>query len=125
MIQILKSNLDYGNIILQGNLQTKSFFLLNQAELYKKSNFYLQKILLDFSKNKNFLFLKKKKKGKIYEIPKIWNQLKYVYQTLKIFIKNLFFYKYDFKLAIFKNNNINSPIIFKNKKSKFLLLQFY
>ena len=46
--------------------------------------------------------------------------IKYVYQTLKIFIKNLFFYKYDFKLAIFKNNNINSPIIIKSKKRKFL-----
>ena len=38
MIQILKSNIDYGNMILEGFFQTKSFFLLNQAELYKKSN---------------------------------------------------------------------------------------
>jgi len=120
MIQILKPSLDYGNIILEGYFQTKSFFLLNQAELYKKSNFYLQKILLDFSKNKNFLFLKKNKKGKIYEIPKILNQLKYACRTLKIFIKKLFFYKYNFKLAIFKNNNINSPIIIENDRKKFL-----
>ena len=56
MIQVLKQNLDYGNIILEGSFQTKSFYLLNQAELYKKSNFYLKKILLDFSKKKkNFI----------------------------------------------------------------------
>ena len=120
MIQILKSNLDYGNIILEGYFQTKSFFLLNQAELYKKSNFYLQKILLDFSKNKKLLFLKKKKKGKIYETPKIWNQLKYVYQTSKILIKKLFIYENNFKLALFKKNNISSPIIIENEKRKFL-----
>ena len=120
MIQILKSNIDYGNMILEGFFQTKSFFLLNQAELYKKSNFYLQKILLDFSKNKKFLFLEKKKKGKIYETPKIWNQLKYVYQTLKIFTEKLFLDKYNFKLALFKKTNANSPIIIKNNKRKFL-----
>ena len=120
MIQILKSNLDYGNIILEGYFQTKSFFLLNQAELYKKSNFYLQKILLDFSKNKKLLFLKKKKKGKIYETPKIWNQLKYVYRTSKILIKKLFIYENNFKLALFAKNNISSPIIIENEKRKFL-----
>ena len=120
IIQILKSNLDYGNVILEGYFQTKSFFLLNQAELYKKSNFYLQKILLDFSKNKKFLYLKKKKKGKIYETPKILNQLKYVYQTLKIFIEKLLFYKNNFKLALFEKNKIKSPKIIENDKRKFL-----
>ena len=69
MIQTINNGLDYGNIILEGFVQTKSFFLLNQAELYKKSNVYLKKILLDFSKNKKILFIKKIKKVKIYETP--------------------------------------------------------
>ena len=43
MIQILKQSLDYGNIVLDGNFQTKSFFLLNQAELYKKVIFIYKK----------------------------------------------------------------------------------
>ena len=70
MIQILKPNLDYGKIILEGFFQTKSFFLLNQAELYEKSNFYLEKVLLDFSKKKKFFFLKKRKKGRFMKFRK-------------------------------------------------------
>tara|TARA_B100001250_G_C19796644_1_gene789023 strand:+ start:697 stop:2271 length:1575 start_codon:yes stop_codon:yes gene_type:complete len=120
MIQKINEGLDYGNIILEGFVQTKSFFLLNQAELYLKSNFYLKKFLLDFSKNKKFIFIKKGKKGKIYETPKIYNQIKYILQTNKILIKKLFFNKYNFKLALFKENNIAYPIVVKNDKNKFL-----
>ena len=43
MIQKIERSLDYGKIILRGKFQTKSFFLLNQAELYQKSNFYIKK----------------------------------------------------------------------------------
>ncbi len=118
MIQILKPNLDYGKIILEGFFQTKSFFLLNQAELYEKSNFYLEKVLLDFSKKKKFFFLKKKKKGKIYEIPKIINQIKYTCQTIKNLTKKLFINNYNFKLALFNLNM--KPLIIENDRKKFL-----
>ena len=120
MIQIINKRLDYGNIILEGFLQTKSFFLLNQAELYKKSNIYLKKILLDFSKNKKFLFIKKRKKGKIYETPKVYNQIKYVCQTIKVLTKKIFVDNYNFKLALFKLDNISAPLIIKSDKKKFL-----
>ena len=118
MIQALKQNLDYGNIILEGSFQTKAFYLLNQAELYKKSNFYLKKILLDFSKKKKISFLKKKKKGKIYETPKISNQIKYLFQTVKFITRKLFFKKYNFKLALFNLNK--NPLFIENDKKKFL-----
>ena len=36
MLQKINRDLDFGNIILEGFVQTKSFFLFNQAELYKK-----------------------------------------------------------------------------------------
>ena len=120
MIQTINNGLDYGNIILEGFVQTKSFFLLNQAELYKKSNVYLKKILLDFSKNKKIFFIRKKKKGKIYETPKIYNQLKYIAQTIKVLVKKIFLNNYNFKLALFKIGNINSPLIINNDKKKFL-----
>ena len=120
MLQKINRDLDFGNIILDGFVQTKPFFLLNQAELYKKSNFYLKKILLDFSKRKKFLFLKKTKKGKIYETPKIYNQIKYICQTLKILTKKYFLNNYDFKLALFNENKINSPLIIKSDQNKFL-----
>lgn len=120
IIQIINKGLDYGNIILEGFVQTKSFFLLNQAELYKKSNYYLKKILLNFSKNKKFFFIRKKKKGKIYETPKVYNQIKYVYQTIKVLVKKIYLDKYNFKLAQFKLDNVNSPLIIKSDNKKFL-----
>ena len=120
MIQTINQALDYGNILLEGFFQTKSFFLLNQAELYKKSNFYLKKILIDFSKNRKFLFLKKRKKGKVYETPKINNQVKYLFNTIKILTKKIFFKNYNFKLAKIEVNKIIDPIIVKNDKNKFL-----
>ncbi len=120
MIQIIDQGLDYGNIILEGFVQTKSFFLLNQAELYKKTNFYLQKVLLEFKRNKKFSFIKKIKKGKVYEIPRIYNQIKYLFQTINVLVKKLFFNNYNFQLALFKTNKINCPLIIKNDKKKFL-----
>ena len=120
IIQIINQGLDYGNIVLEGFFQTKSFFLLNQAELYKKSNFYLKKILIDFSKNRKFLFLKKRKKGKIYETPKINNQIIYIFKTIKILTKKIFYKNYNFQLAKFEKNKIQDPLIFKNDKNKFL-----
>ena len=120
MIQIINKGLDYGNIILEGFVQTKSFFLLNQSELYKKSNVYLKKILLDFSKNKKFFFIKKRKKGNIYETPKVYNQIKYVCQTTKVLIKKIFLDNYNFKLALFKLDNNRAPLIIKSDKKKFL-----
>ena len=120
MLQKINEKLDFGNIILEGFVQTKSFFLFNQAELYKKSNFYLKKILFDFSKRKKFFFLKKVKKGRIYETPKIYNQIKYICQSIKILTKKLLLDNYNFKLAFFNENKINSPLIIKNDLNKFL-----
>tara|TARA_Y100001970_G_C14214069_1_gene848616 strand:+ start:548 stop:2128 length:1581 start_codon:yes stop_codon:yes gene_type:complete len=120
MLQVINKKLDYGNIILEGFFQTKSFFLLNQAELYRKSNYYLKKILLDFYKKRKFSFLKKRKKGKVYEIPKIYNQVKYIIETTKILIKKIFYKQKDFKLALFKSDNFSNPLIIENDKDKFL-----
>ncbi len=120
MIQTINKGLDYGNIIIEGFVQTKSFFLLNQAELYKKSNDYLKKILLDFSRKKKFLFIKKSKKGKIYETPRVYNQVKYLCQTIKVLVKKIFLDNYNFKLALFRPGNIESPLIIKSDKKKFL-----
>ena len=120
IIQTINKGLDYGNIVLEGFVQTKSFYLLNQAELFNKSNVYFKKVLLDFSKKKKFFFIKKKKKGKIYETPKIYNQIKYICQTIKVLLKKIYFDKYNFKLAQFKINNISSPLIIHTDKKKFL-----
>jgi len=48
-IQQLTEELDGGNVLFRGHLNTKFFYLLNQAALYEKSNFYLKKLLSDIA----------------------------------------------------------------------------
>ena len=45
VIQQLTEELDGGNVLLRGAFPTKNYFLLNQANLYNKSNFYMKKLL--------------------------------------------------------------------------------
>ena len=49
IIQQLTEELDGGNVLIRGSLQTKFFYLLNQASLYTKSNHYLKKLLNDIA----------------------------------------------------------------------------
>jgi hypothetical protein len=120
MIQKINKNLDFGNIILNGFFQTKSFFLLNQAELYEKSNFYIKKIILDLYDNKKLKFIKKKDKGKVFETPKITNQIKYLIKIIFILINKIFIKNNSFKLAVFNINSLNKPTYIENEKKKFL-----
>ena len=118
IIQKIDKKLDAGKIVEKGFFSTQSFFLLNQAELYKKSLFYLKNILLKLQKDKKFKFLDSANPGKIYEIPKIWNQFIYLVNTLKILSKKIFIKKKYFKLAFFDKNNFKKPIIIDNRNTK-------
>ncbi len=44
-IQCLTEELDGGNVLMRGHFQTQSFFLLNQANLFDRSNYYLKTLL--------------------------------------------------------------------------------
>ena len=48
-IQQLTEELDGGNVLFLGHLSTKFFYLLNQAALFEKSNYYLKKLLSDIA----------------------------------------------------------------------------
>jgi hypothetical protein len=48
-IQQLTDELDGGNVIFQGFIRTSSYYLLNQANLYTKANFYMKKVLSDLA----------------------------------------------------------------------------
>jgi hypothetical protein len=45
VVQQLTEDLNGGNVLIRGCFQTQSFFLLNQAALYTKSNTYLKQLL--------------------------------------------------------------------------------
>jgi hypothetical protein len=52
-IQQLTDELDGGNVLYQGCFATKFYYLLNQANLHNKANFYMKKILSDLAETKS------------------------------------------------------------------------
>ena len=99
IIQKLTSDLDNGDIFFKGWVQTKFFYLLNQIELYRKSNFYLKKTLENIFDEKDTVLPKSGKPGPIYEIPGMLKQIKYIFTTIGHLIKKYFVKRYDYKLA--------------------------
>ena len=119
IIQQLNENLDAGKVLYRGFFQTKYFFLLNQAELYFKSNFFFKKILIDiYNKNIKNDF-KYQTLGDIYEIPKITKQLKYISELIKKITKKLFFRKTYWNICLI-NSKDNKTFIPQIKKDFFL-----
>ncbi len=59
IIQQLTETLDNGNILLRGNIITSNLWLLNNAFLIEKSQYFMKKILSDISKNNKLKFEKK------------------------------------------------------------------
>ena len=49
VIQQLTDALDDGNVLIKGRIPTRTYFLLNQAALFTKSNFYLKQLLNDIA----------------------------------------------------------------------------
>lgn len=48
-LQRLTEELDGGDVLMRGQFATRPYYLLNQAALYKKSNFYMKKLLADIA----------------------------------------------------------------------------
>ena len=97
-IQQLTEELDGGNVLYQGNFTTKFHYLLNQANLYNKSNFYMKKILSDLATTKK---LPKKLESFPY-----FNQL---YKRPSLLVQFLYFYN----LAIYIFSTIIQKILLK------------
>src|ERR1700722_8873560 len=49
VIQQLTEEIDGGNVLFRGSLPTQFFYLLNQAFLFAKSTFYLEKLLVNIA----------------------------------------------------------------------------
>lgn len=52
IIQHLTGKFEDGNVLFRGSFPTQFFYLLNQASLYTKSNFYMKKLLSDIARNR-------------------------------------------------------------------------
>ncbi|HZO11480.1 MAG TPA: hypothetical protein VFB48_05130, partial [Nitrososphaeraceae archaeon] len=91
-IQQLTEELDGGNVLFRGNLNTKFFYLLNQAALYEKSNFYLKKMLSDIAATRKlphklptFPYY-----NRLYKLPTLLVQVKYVTSLTYAISKKIF-----------------------------------
>lgn len=137
IIQQLTDQLDGGNIIFRGYVQTKNFFLENCDFVKEKSFYYLKNILAEIaSKNKLPEFLESKPYSNIiYKQPDINIILKYFFRLICLYLRDTFYFKILDKkklsvlyistghwknLAMYKSDKIDSPI-YKSISDPFLL----
>jgi len=83
-IQQLTEELDGGNVLARGCFPTQPTYLLNQANIYLKSNFFLKKLLSDIADTNKlgdveppYPFDKQ-----LFTRPNIWIQIRYVVRTI-------------------------------------------
>jgi hypothetical protein len=124
-IQKLTEELDAGNVLYQGHFRTQIHYLLNQAHLFNKANFYMKKILSDLATAKK---LYKKLEAfpyfnQLYKRPSLLIQFFYLYNFVikKIFAKVIqkFLLKKDLRWGVaFKFTNWRSLVMSKAIKIK-------
>lgn len=138
IIQKLNNKLDAGDVLLRGNLMTKKFWLLNNAQLLEKSNYFLKDILKKIA-IKNSLPRPERIKlysNKIFKIQSSLPLIKYFIRILlpsllnNIFfilkLKNFFFGKFAerWSVAFAEHNNFSRSLSdykeIKNPKGRFL-----
>jgi len=87
-IQQLTDELDGGNVLCKGYVATSYYYLLNQANLYNKANFYMKKVLSDLATNRK---LPKKLDSfpyfnQLYKRPSLLIQFIYLYNLTVLII---------------------------------------
>ena len=118
IIQKLGKELDGGEVLLRGNLNTKKYWLLNQAQLLKKSNFFLIKLLNDLAIKR----VLPKTEGvtlhgnKLFKSDNAKDYLKYLFTILlpgklKSFFKSIFnSNKICWQIAFANHNNFSKSL---------------
>jgi len=126
VIQILKDELDGGDVLYKGSIFTKLFYLYNKAELYSKSNVFMHTTIENISKNSgnmNF-FSKRPYSNKLYTTPSLYVQLNYILRLMKTVCSYLLRYILSIKprwgvaykfienwddVALWKSSKIKNP----------------
>lgn len=91
VIQQLTEELDGGNVLIRGAFPTQDYYLLNQAHLYMRSNFYMKRLLTEIAQISR---LPKAEEplpyfNKLYKSPQINVQLRYLTQCIQNKMKAL------------------------------------
>jgi hypothetical protein len=79
-IQQTKDDLNCGNVLLRGRFPTKSFYLLNQSALYKRSNYHLLRLLNEIASTGNLPPAGETQpySNKLIELPNLTTQFLYI-----------------------------------------------
>ena len=131
IIQKLNEVLDNGDVIFKGNIPTSFFYKLNVCKLFLKSNIFLHKILEKISKDINSVnyFPKTQDDVKIFEIPKFYQSIFYLFKTLLLGTKKIFneLFGWSFIWNVsyqftsdWKNPVLKRSKIIENPKNRFL-----
>lgn len=120
IIQILNNKLDNGKILLKGEFATKRFYILNQHNLLKESNYFLLDLIKDLLSGKTGQYIQNQyTSSKIFKIPSINITLKYVFVklwlVLRLIIKK-FILRQNQRWHVSYSRSNFSHISFKNSK---------
>ena len=83
VIQILKDELDGGDVIFKGSIPTSFLYTLNRVKLYKKANIFMHKILENiFTNNKPIrVYPKRPYDQPLLTTPDLTKQVEYIFRT--------------------------------------------
>jgi len=94
ILQRLSSELDGGKVLFRGNINTKSFWFLNNAQLLAKSNIFMKQALLSLAKNGDVEFCEDTKlhDRPLYKEPTLSQLFNYVFRVYgKAILKKILF----------------------------------
>lgn len=124
-IQQLTDELDGGNVLFQGHFTTQDYYLLNQAYLYAKSNFYMKKVLSDLATTRDLPAVNNSLPyfNKLYKRPTIKNQILYIGSLVMTKLSRKFIYKFSMKKydrwgVAFQFTNWRNLVMWKSVKIK-------
>ncbi|MCB0750665.1 MAG: hypothetical protein KDC52_04260, partial [Ignavibacteriae bacterium] len=122
VIQILKDELDGGDVLFKGCMPTSSFYSLNLARLYTKSNIFMHQTIenIFLHKQKVSVYPKVPYSYPLYSYPNIGNQLKYTFNTvcslLSDKIRRLSHKTFRWSVAYYYAENWRDVTLRKSKK---------
>jgi len=100
MIQSLTEELDGGDVLISGEFQTKSYYLLNRAFLYEKSFVYMKFLLSDIAKSGKLPAARESVPyfNRLFKVPTLIEQFVYVFKFAYLKISESVSYR------LFKNS---------------------
>jgi hypothetical protein len=91
IIQLLKDEIDGGDVIFKGSIVTNFMYSLNLAQLYSKSNIFMHRTIESLANDSSILSIHPKKPYAypLYKTPSITEQIRYLSNTFTVIIKKV------------------------------------